>query len=205
MLPAAATSDLYQHTSAFNGMADCATCHVAVVANLGIKWAGGVYNHKDASNVNVATCLPCHTGQRPVGSVGTPAFDHANGGTGDCVSCHTQLGVTWSGGTYNHSPAPTSCLGCHSAKMPSAATVTPSGATRDQFYHSATYVGTGECVSCHTSVAANLGVRWSGGFFGHSPKPSACSTCHEGNRPGGHHTGQDCVSCHSYNKSGWSN
>ena len=55
----------------------------------------------------------------------TPAFDHAIAGLGDCKSCHAVQSATqtdWSGGSFSHVPAPTTCIGCHLAQRPVTAT-----------------------------------------------------------------------------------
>jgi len=76
-------------------------------------------------------------------------------GTGDCASCHTNVGVSWAGGQMAHSPVPTSATVVTALKG-RATTLLPAGATAD-LYHSSTFNGTADCVGCHLSVQANLG------------------------------------------------
>ncbi len=210
LLPAGATKDQYLHSVGFNGSADCVSCHTSVPANVGVRWAGGTYNHKTNANTNVATCTPCHDKQRPVGLIGNPPYDHANGGTGDCVSCHKNIGTVWSGGQFSHTPTPTSCNTCHLSARPSAATLLPVGAKADQYQHATQFNGLGDCVGCHIRATANIGVRWSGGSYNHLSNTGAtvtsCSPCHDSQRPIGpvgtppfdHASGGtgDCATCH---------
>lgn len=178
---------------AAGGSGDCAACH----SSPGVRWSDGFFSHSPAP----ATCAGCHAGARPVGLVGDPPFDHAQGGTGDCKSCHAPPGATqtdWSGGSFSHNPAPATCSGCHLGDRPVGPAGTP------PFDHA--NAGTGDCVACHRLPDATQ-VDWSGGSFSHSPAPASCSGCHAGDRPTGpvgtpafDHaiagTG-DCKSCHA--------
>jgi hypothetical protein len=170
------------------GMGDCVSCH----KNPGVSWTGGSFSHTPAPT----QCLSCHAGKRPVGLIGNPPFNHANGGMGDCVSCHKNPGNSWAGGTYNHLPVPTQCLSCHVSDRPTGLVGNPA------FNHA--NGGLGDCVSCHKKP----GVSWTGGLMSHSPVPASCATCHSGQRPaigrlpnnGGtlvtHYTPKDCFACH---------
>jgi nitrate/TMAO reductase-like tetraheme cytochrome c subunit len=96
---------------AIAGTGDCKSCH-AVQSATQRDWSGGSFSHSPAPTA----CIDCHLGIRPVGPAGTPPFDHANGGTGDCVSCHRPKSATqtnWSGAGFSHSPTPATCNGCH--------------------------------------------------------------------------------------------
>jgi hypothetical protein len=220
------TTKQMNHT--VSGLPDCVTCHATAASASGFTaWvAESVVN---GSTVALATlgifhngygstptsCTTCHSNERPVGAVGSPvAFDHANGGSGDCVTCHTtNIGRTWSGGAFNHSGA-TSCSSCHASERPTGlkgavgltGNIMPTGG----LFNHASNGGTGDCITCHTSVAANIGVQWTGGTFPHSPLPTSCTGCHtsaqvpsgtvgsvgfnHATAPGG--TG-DCVNCHA--------
>jgi hypothetical protein len=181
----------FSHEAA--GLGDCGACHFSP----GVTWADGFFTHVPAP----AKCSTCHAGTRPTGPVGTPPFDHALGGMGDCKSCHQPFSATqrdWSGGSFSHSPAPTSCNDCHLDIRP----VGPAGSP--PFDHA--NGGTGDCVSCHLPKSATQ-TDWSGASFSHSPTPASCLSCHIGDRPTGavgnpafDHaiagTG-DCKSCHA--------
>lgn len=176
------------------GSGDCSSCHFSP----GVKWSGATFSHTP----NPASCNDCHANKRPVGLVGTPPFDHASGGSGDCVSCHKQPGVVWSGAKYDHTPTPTSCNDCHAGKRPVGLVGSP------PFDHASG--GSGDCVSCHKQP----GVLWSGASFSHKPAPASCNNCHEAKRPVGligtppfDHAiaGKgDCVSCHKQPGVTWS-
>ncbi len=179
---------------ALAGTGDCKSCH-AVFSATQTDWTGGGFSHSPAP----ASCNDCHLGIRPVGLVGSPPFDHANGGTGDCVSCHLPKSATqtnWSGGSFSHSPTPATCIGCHVGDRPAVPVGNPA------FDHA--IAGLGDCKSCHAPLSATK-TNWSGGSFNHVPTPTTCIGCHLGQRPvaptssGFNHalggTG-DCVACH---------
>ena len=179
---------------AIAGTGDCKSCH-AVQSATQTDWSGGSFSHSPAP----ASCSDCHLGTRPVGLVGTPAFDHANGGTGDCVSCHRPKSSTqtdWSGGSFSHSPTPASCSGCHVPDRPTGPVGSPS------FDHA--IAGTGDCKSCHAVKSATQ-TDWRGGTFSHNPVPATCIDCHLAQRPVtltssgfDHSIGGlgDCAGCH---------
>jgi hypothetical protein len=184
------------------GTGDCSACHHSP----GIAWNDGFFSHSPTP----AKCSTCHAGTRPAGPVGTPPFDHSIAGTGDCKSCHQPYSASktdWTGGSFSHSPAPTSCIDCHLGIRP----VGPSGTSA--FDHA--NGGTGDCVSCHVPKSSTQ-TDWSGGTFSHSPAPASCTDCHAGDRPTGpvgspafdHAIAGmgDCKSCHavqSPSKSDW--
>jgi hypothetical protein len=176
------------------GLGDCRFCHVVFSATQ-TDWSGGNFTHTPAPT----TCIGCHLGIRPVGPAGTPAFDHAKGGTGDCVSCHLPKSATqtdWSGGSFSHSPAPAACIDCHVGDRPTGPVGTPA------FDHA--IAGLGDCKSCHAVKSATQ-TDWSGGNFSHTPAPATCIDCHLAQRPlsvtanGFDHSKNgtgDCSSCH---------
>jgi hypothetical protein len=154
---------------AYAGVGDCVDCHTA---GAGVTWASGPFSHLPAPSA----CAGCHAGARPTGPVGTPLFDHANGGMGDCKSCHQVYSATrtdWSGDSFSHSPAPASCDDCHLAIRP----VGPAG--NRAFDHA--NGGAGDCMSCHLPKSATP-TEWSGATFSHEPAPSSCLGCHVGDR-----------------------
>ncbi|MEO8444167.1 MAG: hypothetical protein ABI567_04065, partial [Gammaproteobacteria bacterium] len=153
------------------GSGDCSGCHHSP----GIRWSDGFFSHSPAP----AKCIDCHAGTRPNGPVGTPPFNHAVAGTGDCKSCHLVFSATqtdWTGGSFSHSPAPTNCIDCHLGIRPVGPVGTPA------FDHA--NGGTGDCVSCHLPKSTTQ-TDWSGGTFSHSPAPASCKDCHTGDRPTG--------------------
>jgi len=170
---------------------DCVNCHDPKSGTVTLF----TFTHSVRGQA-VTSCSGCHASQRPSGIVNS--FDHSVAGTGDCAACHTQPGVTWAGASFSHSPAPSSCSGCHSGDRP--------GVVVNRFNH--TVAGTGDCASCHRQP----GVTWTGGIYNHSPTPSSCSSCHSGDRPttvvnGFNHatsgTG-DCAGCHRQPGVTWS-
>jgi hypothetical protein len=149
-------------------------------------------------NQGTGRCDHCHMNLKP--AVIVSSMDH-NTITGDCSGCHnypgtgTAAAANWLGASgFNHAPTPATCYNCHSNKVP-AGTV-PN--TKDGFNHAATY-GT-ECKACHAVVTANIGVRWSGGFFNHNSNNLAtftnCSPCHDTKK---HNAGQNWArsGCHT--------
>jgi len=63
----------------------------------GCSLAGGYFNHKNSTNVNVTNLFALPHQSNAQWTVGSPSFDHANGGT-ETVHCHKNPGVAWSGG-----------------------------------------------------------------------------------------------------------
>jgi hypothetical protein len=66
---------------------DCVGCHAGPGSGGAWEgtqtWIGGFYDH---AAQKPASCLPCHTSQRPAQLVGS--FDHQIAGTGECLGCH---------------------------------------------------------------------------------------------------------------------
>jgi hypothetical protein len=91
---------------------DCVTCHAG--PGTGGTWGvsqsftGGYFNHA-GSPVAAATCITCHTTQRPDLVLGQTAafnllgFDHLQSGFGDCLGCHK---ATVTAGRYVNYYAP---------------------------------------------------------------------------------------------------
>ena len=221
-VPANTTKDLFYHNATFTGALDCVSCHTSDVTLIGKSWGNGNFNHKDpGSAVTINTCLNCHTNQRPA-ALTSSGFNHALNGQGDCVACHkTGAGISWLTAVYHKTgnAIPTACASCHLSNRPSPTTIVPTslaGKLVDAFLHDAKYVGTRDCVQCHSNVAANkanIGKNFSGALFDHkSPSNpavniSTCQDCHSGQRTPGvaqgatkydHNIGGlgDCVSCH---------
>jgi hypothetical protein len=211
--PASPTVNLYAHATQYNGGADCVNCHTAVPANVGVRWSGGIYNHKTNTGATVATCLDCHLGSRPTMPVGLSNFNHATSGQGDCFACHKNAGGDWKTDAFSHTPTPTSCNSCHNSARPASSLYfakDPTKPTINLYAHTTAYNGGADCVSCHTSVPANIGVRWTGGVYNHKTNTGAtittCQDCHYGSRPTNlvgtsqfNHTTNgsgDCFQCH---------
>lgn len=192
----------FNHSIAGGG--DCASCHW--LSGTTPVWTGGSFSH--ASLGATVRCDSCHLPSMP--STLMPAnpapdqMDHSMVGSTDCRTCHSnQIGVSWSGGTFSHTPAPASCQNCHQNKRPTGVV---SG-----FDHAST-AGLGECKSCHTQ---NVGVNWLGATG--MPHPASgitagsaldCASCHgqggmanlkltvpAANHMGG--TANTCISCHA--------
>jgi hypothetical protein len=172
------------HTIA--NLPDCATCHTsAASANGFTSWAAeaiangtntalstlGVF-HSNISSNSLTTCQSCHSNERPVGPVGSPSFDHANGGTGDCVSCHKisgNIGLTWAG----------------AQAVPSTVTIAPPGGssgwpTLNVPHPTINTANAGEsCTTCHGATAVSgklIGYDHSAGFALDSSV--GCFYCH---------------------------
>lgn len=164
------------------GGQDCSSCHT-----VGATWATAS-PHAIGQPVP-SQCSSCHLISVPYGNQGTASiennitptgglFDHAGpfGGNGDCVSCHTSvpenIGVTWSGGVYDHSPTPTTCSSCHTTNQQ------PIGLVGNPVFDHATNPADADCVSCHAAIPGNIGKVWTQGGFSHNPVPTECSSCH---------------------------
>lgn len=180
------------------GTNDCYYCHL-VKGQTTLPWKP--FNHKNAASNKVGRnsagqisvdCKVCHEQNRPALVAGGGAHEP----TADCVSCHNIPNIDvdplpgWLPAIMSHTPVPASCLACHTSDKP-AGTV-PN--LRDGFDHNARW-GT-ECKTCHL---ANIGTRWSGGYFDHGPNGSVvktvtCSPCHDQKE---HKSGQLCSQCHS--------
>ena len=157
-------------------MGDCTSCHVATQLS---SWTGGRFHPPGVTAP--ATCLPCHSGERPTTVAGwTPLttssasipFDYTGNALGnthgngqDCAACHTGPGTgsfggtqNWVGGHFAHDPAGvagTTCVACHTSQRPTSLVGT--------FNHSIN--GTGDCIGCHqATVAAGTYVDWKGGL-----------------------------------------
>ena len=157
-------------------------------------------------------CVTCHATGQPFAAF--PATGHEAIGAQDCSVCHTPS--SWMSSVSPHTPGaaiPTSCISCHSSNRPTGVqgtvsllnNLTPQGGLFD---HAASGDGgTGDCVACHISVPANVGVSWAPGIYPHSPAPNQCLSCHtSAQRPTGpvgsagyNHTNGgtgDCSICH---------
>ncbi len=168
------------------------------------------FNHEGIT----ANCNSCHAAGKTFASY--PASGHMDTSGQDCVACHNVF--SWHSGTSPHGagqPPPTTCISCHSAARPmtivgSAGLVnnlTPVGGLFDHTLP----VGQGDCVTCHSANAANIGVSWADAVFAHPTNLTTCMNCHTaaqrptgpvGNNPVFNHDidsgGRgDCVSCHN--------
>jgi hypothetical protein len=196
--------------------ADCGTCHLSPTANLPATWATGTAGtsparfHAALTAAGLAqptTCVDCHANTRPTGTLTSatatvPAgltFSHAAGASGDCATCHTQVGTAWSGARF-HLPGsanPSSCLPCHAGQRPATASGWASTSyTASPFDYGTNTAGIthGEgqdCALCHTGPGT--GGAWGGaqqsfvgGHFAHGPSTisgSTCIACHMSQRP----------------------
>ena len=155
--------------------ADCSNCH----KRPGFTWSEATYGHSPKPT----QCVNCHSTDRPASVVN--GFDHARVQAADCAGCHQQPGITWSGGSYSHQPAPTACSACHASDRPAARVGTTNFSHTDQGcggyrdsggrWHGChgQYHSYADCFRCHTGAP---GVSWSipdTGVIDHS-----CGECH---------------------------
>ena len=161
-------------------LGDCASCHVnqAATATQWTSWSQAKFHLAGSSNPT--TCLPCHTGERPVSNAGwvsttyqNSPFDYGTNASGithgdgqDCAACHRGPGTgvwgstqNWVNGVFTHGPTTisgTTCIACHLSQRPTSP-VGPAGTT--PFDHSLN--GTGDCLGCHqATVAAGTYVKY---------------------------------------------
>jgi hypothetical protein len=90
---------------------DCTVCHTAstTTSNYFLSWKGGNFNHSGSNLIN-ATCIGCHSSQRPdlngySASQFPSSFSHATSGTGDCLGCHSSTVTAGSYSSYLPLPA----------------------------------------------------------------------------------------------------
>ena len=161
-------------------LGDCQSCHLNGSSTQFTSWTGGVFHLAGAAPP--ASCLPCHSGERPSTTAGwvspgyqTSPFDYGTNAAGithgdgqDCVACHSGPGTgvwggtpkqNWAGGGFVHGAASvsaTTCLNCHLSQRPDAAA---KAVLPGNFDHSVN--GTGDCFGCHqATVAANRYVNY---------------------------------------------
>lgn len=153
-------------------LADCATCHQASAAGVFASWAGGRFH--PLVSAPLSTCLPCHTGERPVSTTGwvSPTypqapFDYGTNARGvghgngmDCVVCHdgaaTRNGsLSWQGGYFAHGPGTASestCIACHTTQRPDLLPGTTPAAMAALLRYDHASSGTGDCMGCHQAT-----------------------------------------------------
>ena len=158
--------------------------------------------------------------------MGTPPFNHANGGTGDCVSCHAaNAGLNWSSAS-GHSSTLTNCIGCHGpSNTTTAGLISQSTSYQMDHTYSTILSGSPDCYSCHGQ--ANGFTSWELSdrvldstippvlaaqqdfHLNIGTPPTSCTTCHSPEVPSGtvpntvdgfNHLatyGTECASCHT--------
>ncbi len=161
----------FDHGSAAHGLDDCASCHAAPPT--APAWRGGRWHH--AGDATPASCLPCHSGERPTSTTGWVAaswsaspFDYGataygttHGDGQDCALCHSGPGTggswggthTWTGGTFTHGPSTisgTTCAACHQTQRPDRLMGQAAASTALGFDHAVS--GTGDCIGCHSAT-----------------------------------------------------
>ncbi len=141
----------------------CQACHKNYTS-----FTGATYDHAGAST----SCGTCH-GNSPayLGVKQTSNTIHtgvtAMGLT--CQACHKNY-TSFTGATYNHAGASTSCGTCH-GNSPAYAGVVQKANT---IHNVTTAMGLSSCQSCHKSYTS-----FTGAVFDHVTA-SACATCHSG-------------------------
>lgn len=195
-----ATYGPQQMFHSFPGLPDCASCHTATPANVGVAWSGGFVFH---SKLAPTTCIQCHINERPAATGTIPSHTVAPY-SGDCNSCHsyalTNNLMSWKT-AFSHTPTPATCFECHKP-LPPTTMVYPRAPSRKSspsagFNHDPSFGN--ECASCHTVVTGNIGTSWKGGYFNHSANgidinnaATSCTPCHVD-----HGSGPKCADCHN--------
>lgn len=172
---------------------DCAACHSQAATGV---YAGGKY-HASLTAKGLAqptSCRDCHTATLPIDIVGSTLkpMDHASplsgGGTAasnfDCVTCHTQPGVTFADGRFHFrigAKTATNCTSCHYQVMPKTLV--------NKMSHASNFA-VQDCLACHAlpssaQAAAPATTNWAGGIYHGkiSTAPTSCVDCHSGQKP----------------------
>ena len=195
---------------------DCATCHAGPGTGAwgGTQnWVGGSFAHAPSSMAG-ATCIACHTTQRPDLVLGRTAaaallpghLDHAVKGTADCFSCHQSANPTskyfnpsgtlpgggWQGGTGDpdgvRDPAQDIVV---VAEVPAYAGTSIASVTAQReslpmpmVHSSGTVPQTMSCSACHAGAAT--GTFFPGRLHASlATQPSTCLDCHAASAPTG--------------------
>lgn len=203
------------HAATFTGGAvsgvpamDCGSCHRT--PGLGpTQWSDGQFHRNTPAGAQPGECVNCHyplmtlaTADVTFPDAGTPstyAMKHRSGTvtTHACASCHTTAlsratstpaTTLWKPGTFHPqaSPQPTTCLDCHAASNPTAATQgsvvytlaqggTATNGAQWMNHTDATVTGK-DCATCHASDARTSGSAWSKATPYHA-KVSGVTTC----------------------------
>lgn len=139
------------------------------------------------------TCIGCHLADRPTIVVSSYQHDYALHGHDDCVECHTQAGITWTGAYHQHDPIPgIQCAICHVEDRPTMATY-PDGTVVQGHFNGH------DCVECHLPQLTTVSIPFAYSHvdvFGNMTK--TCLPCHlqEGVKAHGASV-SDCVECHA--------
>jgi hypothetical protein len=193
---------------------DCGGCHKT--PGLGpVQWSDGKFHPNVPAGATVGDCVTCHyplmttaAADAVLPATGTLkdfAMKHKSTSmtTQACASCHTQAlnrstatPVTtgmWNPGTFHATVTtqPATCLECHTASEPTAAT---QGTVRYTFNaggssttnsaqwmnHTDTTVAGKDCASCHRADARTAGSAWNKATAYHSvvTTVTACTKCH---------------------------
>lgn len=199
----------------------CVACHSQ--AGSGIYAGGKFHASLTAKGLPQPTsCRDCHTGTLPVDIVGSTLkpMDHAatfsGGGSAasslDCVTCHSQPGVSFADGRFHFrigTKTPANCTACHYPVMPKTLI--------NKMDHTSNFA-VQDCLACHaqpTSAQASSPAtsNWAGGLYHGkiSTAPTLCIDCHTGQKPTGVTTstvdsqhmshqsatlGAECATCH---------
>ncbi len=175
---------------------ECGTagCHDATRSKNFTTFLNAGFNHVAITT----TCKFCHDGVQATGMA--TLTSHIPIGTLDCVTCHTAANTSnytsFLGASFNHTPAPAACAGCHNGSS-SVATGKPSN-------HIPTTAWT-DCISCHTASNTGTYTSWLGAVVPHTTLGGMlCATCHNGTNATGQSAKHiplaglgDCGTCHT--------
>lgn len=204
-----------------SAITNCRTCHTGSLPS-------DIVNKASAGTTlgNAALWPMDHNALLSNGKTVTKTTDNAGveqgNGTFDCMTCHTQVGVTggFGAGSFHNkigALTPVNCTSCHYVIMPTSTTV-PSRHIVNKMVHTSIQM-TQDCTTCHTSPSSAQATtpaasHWSGGFYHSkiSANPTACLDCHSSQKPmtttlseiAGQYmshtslqaTGFDCAKCH---------
>lgn len=166
---------------------DCVACH----KDPGVTWANGVFIHAAPTKGSVSNCYGCHSSQVPGSqipgtlisnmihgikldpAIATSTLDHSQ----YCGQCHSSPGVSWVGGVF-HSVIKSNSLTLKTCQQCHLSLVKGKGAIGSPAFNHDLSGGSGDCIFCHASNPADIGVSWKNGYFTHAGSTAPCMGCH---------------------------